>query len=360
MNSNDKKVFSIALAASLLFSSNLISVNKTVSVFAASSDSIFASDTKQNESEPQYFKIDVGIAQTTKNNDLWNIDLSSSIILTQDTEKPINLIFSVNRLSDDRYQLDSIDGYPKKQSVQLTKEEGFYFNETVSGLNTGQYEAIFKVVSEQDENYIWANQAQLLFTVTEKGIELDWKDDYIPSFAPSQSQPAETNKVISVTPETAPYIRHDSQEYVEGDDLLVDQVSDNSIMATSTLTGNWKFYTKSGTKNIRNAKVELKYRDQFYIWRSVGSTYTNAAGNFSFSYTPPNANYWELIIYPQSTFTTVKNPNDGNSVWKSNIFYSDLSTGGNVNLTLTNGTSVNNAFYVYDDIVTHKNFLLVD
>ncbi|MBA9084176.1 hypothetical protein FHR92_000630 [Fontibacillus solani] len=314
-------------------------------------------DTILGELEPQYFNIEAGIAKATNNDGLWEAELSSIININQETESAIHLVVSVNKLSEDRYQLENIKGFPKEQEIQLKKGESFYYNETVDGLSEGQYEASFKVISEQDKDYIWANQEQLLFTVTEDGVELDWRDDYIPSFAPSESQTSESKGTHSISPEIAPYIRHDSQEYIVAEEQLSDQASDNAIMATSTLTGNWKFYTKSGTKNIRNAKVELKYRDQFYIWRTVGTTYTNTLGNFSFSYTPPNANYWELIIYPQSTFTTVKNPNDGNAVWKSNMFYLDLTSGGNVNLTLTNGTSVNSAFYVYDDIVTHNSFL---
>lgn len=351
-----KKVVALILTVALLLTLNPFAGNATSS--SVDSDNfLFASSAVQAESEPTYFNIDVGIAKATKHKETWDVDLLSIINLIEETDKDINLLVSVSRLSDERYDMEDVKGFPKEVGIQLTKDDPFYHNELVYGLTSGQYEATIKVISEQATNYVWANLVQLLFTVTEAGVELGWNNTYIPSFAPSQSQTLDSKINSSTAPEVAPYIRHDSDEYIVEDEALDSQTSDIGIMATSTLTGNWKFHSNSGTKNIRNAKVELKYRDQFYIWRTVGTTYTNSVGNFSFSYSPPNANYWEIIIYPQSTFTTVKNPNDGNAVWKSNMFYLDLITGGNINLTLTSGSAVNKAFYIYDDIVTHKTFL---
>ncbi|MNO66532.1 hypothetical protein D3C76_573210 [compost metagenome] len=118
-------------------------------------------DTILGELEPQYFNIEAGIAKATNNDGLWEAELSSIININQETESAIHLVVSVNKLSEDRYQLENIKGFPKEQEIQLKKGESFYYNETVDGLSEGQYEASFKVISEQDKDYIWANQEQL-------------------------------------------------------------------------------------------------------------------------------------------------------------------------------------------------------
>src|SRR5690606_17492206 len=128
-----------------------------------------------------------------------------------------------------------------------------------------------------------------------------------------------------------------------GDMLVTEEKVPNT--GNMTISGNWKFHKDgSTTKNIRNAKVVVKYRDQFYIWREFGSTYTDVAGNWSISGLTPNANYWEVIIYTQSSYANVKNPASSNNTWSTNMFYLSMIDGSHLILTVPNNTQVNSAF----------------
>jgi hypothetical protein len=176
---------------------------------------------------------------------------------------------------------------------------------SIPQLSVGQYDLIFKATSKQDNGDVWASAKSILFTVTEDSIIEGWKEN-VPSMAPAV-RPDGKRSEFYLDPLSADYgkIEQNGVNNVDGE---------ASTMATVTLSGNWSFYTKSGsTKGIRNARVEVLYRDQFYIWRTIATTYTSAySGDWSVSYTPPsNHNYWEVRVYSTSSNATVKNASGG-------------------------------------------------
>lgn len=306
----------------------------------------------EGNGEPQFFQIKADILDRKKEQgDNWGVKVSSEVTMQLESDKDVDITYTLRKQSEDKYNMVDLEAAPIHKKIKMGKKVKLDKIFDLHNLAPGQYELEIQVLSKQSDDETWGDRKQVLFTVTEGGVSKKWINTYIPSLAPSQSVESDSN--------VAPYISHDSEEYKYQNENQIEVSSDNQnpLLATSTLSGNWKFYYKNALKNIRNAKVEVRYRDQFFTWRTIGTTYTDLAGNWSISYTNPNGNYWEVIISTQSSFANVKNPNNGNSTWSSNIFYSDLNNGGNINLNTTNGTDVNNAFTIYDDVVTTKNYL---
>ncbi|GBG11002.1 hypothetical protein PAT3040_05780 [Paenibacillus agaridevorans] len=87
-----------------------------------------------------------------------------------------------------------------------------------------------------------------------------------------------------------------------------------SAVAAVNLSGKWSRSTRDGgTTNVRYALVEVVYRDQFYIWRTAATTYTDSAGNWSVSYNAPSQhNLWEVRVYTKnSSYGEVQNQSGG-------------------------------------------------
>ena len=223
---------------------------------------------------------------------------------------------------------------------------------SIPQLSVGQYDLIFKATSKQDNGDVWASAKSILFTVTEDSIIEGWKEN-VPSMAPAV-RPDGKRSEFYLDPLSADYgkIEQNGVNNVDGE---------ASTMATVTLSGNWSFYTKSGsTKGIRNARVEVLYRDQFYIWRTIATTYTSAySGDWSVSYTPPsNHNYWEVRVYSTSSNATVKNASGG--LYYSFTNYLNLANGENIGTWIvSSGTNTEKAMWVYDDAITSRNFLIL-
>lgn len=275
--------------------------------------------------------------------------------LLQYTDKPIDVKYSLSRQTDDKYGWIDITKNDAFHNLVMTKGRSIETKLIFDNLPNGQYELILQALSDQQNGEVWGNRKQLLFTVTSNGVVDRWLDTYIPDFAPSVSLDKNTENI-------APYIRQDTKEYMKGAPIIPGDmlVTEEKVPNTGnmTISGNWKFHKDgSTTKNIRNAKVVVKYRDQFYIWREFGSTYTDVAGNWSITGLTPNANYWEVIIYTQSSYANVKNPASSNNTWSTNMFYLSMIDGSHLILTVPNNTQVNSAFQVYDDVVTIRSLL---
>jgi hypothetical protein len=129
-----------------------------------------------------------------------------------------------------------------------------------------------------------------------------------------------------------------------------------SAVAAVNLSGKWSRSTRDGgTTNVRYALVEVVYRDQFYIWRTAATTYTDSAGNWSVSYNAPSQhNLWEVRVYTKnSSYGEVQNQSGG--LYYTYTQYSDLSTGGSIGTWyVLSGTDSQKAFWSFEDIVRTK------
>ncbi|WP_141502119.1 hypothetical protein [Paenibacillus luteus] len=280
----------------------------------------------------------------------WNAIFNTSIFLNKDPDNEIEVSYELNQLADDRIQIQSI-------IQQKINQKGLQINHSQSvpiSLNALKIGVYYKLVvtakGYQNDGTIIANEETVFFHVTAKGIKNGW-DIELPSYLPAERINGDKTQILS-QPFSNEYGKSQASPG-EVEQIQQDTISVNALVNSS---GKWSRYTRDGgTTNVRYALVEVLYRDQFYIWRTAATTYTDSSGNWSASYnTPSQSNLWEVRVYSKNpSYGEVQNQSGG--LYYSYTQYSDLSTGGSIGTWyVTSGSDQQKAFWSFEDIVRTK------
>lgn len=292
----------------------------------------------------------------------FDLDISLDVTIGGASEEKLTVFYSLSKLVDtESGALDT----KIKDKMLLTKAFKLKEKKTnsiiITDLENGQYQLDVQALTEFKNNERLGGRQNLFFTVSDHGVSDGW--DVPVDFATYGYD--EKGKKLKI----ADYKDKENYGKEAANDILTAPLSSTQFSngkiklaatAAATFSGSIKEYFRDYTSVIavKNARVELRYRDQFYIWRNIASTSTDGSGNFSMTYTSPSgANLWEVRVIAQNAFGKVIDQN-GNP-WTVIFQYSDLSTGGNIgNVYIPNNSATQKAFWLHNDIlITHDSLL---
>ncbi|WP_316569123.1 hypothetical protein [Neobacillus sp. YIM B06451] len=334
---------------------------------------------------------------------LWDITFTYSI-LNKAATNDVKLYFELEKMNESR---DSFkkgkkeDIFSKKLKLKDKEEQDF----KIKNLEIGQYKLILQAESKFDESSQFGGNTVFAFTIKNDGVIEGWEQemkDYVPavsetgepaviealdspnygsfesaSLTDDSSTHAMDEPVSDTTTEPSTDTTSDSsadtttepstditEEPAPKETSQIDIVEPSPIVkgedattaSTASFSGYWKMYNRSGTATgVKYGKAELRYRDQYYIWRVAGTDYTDSTGYYSIPFTyQSNANLWELRIYSISQNAgKVENSSGGNFL--SYAQWLSVSNGSNNpgSVYVPNGSSgneVGRAFWVFDDL----------
>ncbi|MDB5056388.1 MAG: hypothetical protein JWM44_4438 [Bacilli bacterium] len=285
----------------------------------------------------------------------WETDFSSYITLHKKyIDKETEVTYELLKLSQDGYKLESVNGKTKAIFKKFDYNKPEKILSKLEKLDNGQYQLVIKATYEQSQSNVLGATKSILFTVTDNEIKDGW--DQLASFMAPAERPDKSTSII-VDPQSKNYgkmnVSVNLKEPVKG------RVT---ALSTVSASGKWNTYDRNGnpTINVKNARVEVLYRDSFYIWRTAAVTYTDYYGNWSTSYTPPSDhNLWEIRVYAKSpNYGEVQNASS--NTYYGFTQYSDLSSGGNIGTwNVTQYSAAVSAFLSYDDMIRAKDMLKV-
>jgi hypothetical protein len=340
-----KKFINVFLILSLCF------VVYSNNVFGKETNTIFPAKDKKSVSlyEEEYKPIEVStsIKSAELKNGLWDVTFSSNVTLNEENTNDVKFYFELQKMNNsfDSLLVDKKDDiFKKKLKYKNDEIRDFKINK----LDIGQYKLILQADSNKDYSSNIGGNTILLFSVKEDGVIEGWEQD-VTNYTPAENENGKLKNVF-VTPDSPNYGELNKET------TLMESNQRFSLASSATFSGYWKMYDRNGSvTGVKYGKAELRYRDQYSIWRIAGTDYTDSTGYYNISFTyPSQSNLWELRIYSIAEDAgKVENNSGGNYYTYSQWLTVTNGSNNPGNLYVPNGSSGNEigrAFWVYDDL----------
>lgn len=333
-----KRFMSILMITILLFSFSMI----VPELFGSSQASAESYNVPVDVDKHLEIKSKMGTFK--KSEQSWGGNIEAELIAHGKTNKEITLTYELDQLSKDQMTIDRLKSsvlFRGKLKPEQSKKVTVHLNQ----LEPGQYRVRFQAKSKQNKDITWGGLKDVLFEITDKGIQQEWSKD-LAAEAPAVNQNGNTSVIIS--PRSSKYGQMSPIKPRENH-IQQSKSQANSTASTVTLTGKWQFPSRSGeVLPVKRARVVVSYRNSSNQWVQAATTYTDDNGNSTATYSSPtDSNLWQVSIYSNSTSISVVNKD--NSIYSSYLQHQNLASGGDIGTWTIPNTDIKKAFWVYED-----------
>ncbi|MCM3141094.1 hypothetical protein [Brevibacillus sp. MER 51] len=342
-----------------LFVVSIISTLTIAFTIGQSVKQAYAASPVQNiESQDERISIEATIKNEKSLNGSNNGKIKVNLSVKEKTNNDVSLSYDLYKLSDDKTEsilLKDKTNVFATRMVDISSQDAYI---ELENLDPGYYKVTLKGVSKQNDGDVWYKEKLVFFTVNDEGMESGWLDK-IPNYSSATREDGTKADVIS-DPSSDDYGKEDKKTTEQRDvqSLNVQPASNGAIK----IIGNWSQYARDGTETpVYDAEVEVRYRDDFYIWRTAGTTYTSHKGDWFVYITPPSShNLWEIRVKTFALQGEGKVENEDGNYWYAYTQYTDLATPqpwGGVDVGkwfVSKGSHTEKAFWAFKDIIITK------
>ncbi|OUQ88103.1 hypothetical protein B5G50_10715 [Brevibacillus brevis] len=343
----------------------VVSIISTLSIAFTLGQSVkqtYAASPVQNiESQDERISIEATINNEKSLNGSNNGKIKVTLSVKEKTNKDVSLSYDLYKLSDDKTESILLKD---KTNVFTTRIEDMSSQDAyieLENLDPGYYKVTLKGESKQEEGDVWFKEKLVFFTMNDDGMENGWSEE-VPNYSSATREDGTKADVLS-NPSSDDYGKENKKTNTSESTEQLDVQSLNAQTASNDqikIIGFWKRYGRDGTEvPLEYAEVEVRYRDEFYIWRTAGKAITSYDGKWQVYITPPSShNLWEVRVNTFTAYGKVLSE-DGN-FWYTYTQYTDLTTpvrNGAVEIGswfVSKGSHTEKAFWVLDDIVKTK------
>ncbi|GAA4858945.1 hypothetical protein GCM10023310_42650 [Paenibacillus vulneris] len=180
------------------------------------------------------------------------------------------------------YKLYSVD---ENKHTKLIESKNLYDGKienridltiSLKSLNAGDYQLKLDAQSIQSQSSSWGDNQILYFSVNNSGLETGFRKEATMSVVESTYKKGELFKIKNDPSSKIEQLRDDVSF------LKTNSITAGSVSTSTNIAGTFKYNDRNGNVSPwKEAKVIIYARDQFYIWRTVGTTYTDSNGYFS-------------------------------------------------------------------------------